>query len=62
MAVRMKTGGIARTRSGRESHRSAKRHRDSLADLVLQYDLEASALLALRQAADAYRKLRPEAA
>jgi hypothetical protein len=34
---------------------------DALADLVVQYDLEASALLALRQAADAYRKLRPEA-
>ena len=32
-----------------------------LADLVLQYDLEASALLALRQAADAYRKTRPQA-
>jgi hypothetical protein len=34
---------------------------DGLADLVLQYDLEASALLALRQAADAYRRTRPQA-
>jgi hypothetical protein len=32
-----------------------------LADLVMQYDLEASALLALRHAAEAYRKIRPEA-
>jgi hypothetical protein len=41
--------------------RSGKHDSEALADLVLQYDLEASALLALRQAADAYRKVRPEA-
>jgi hypothetical protein len=46
----------------RASSRASKRTPDALADLVLQYDLEASALLALRQAADAYRKVRPEAA
>ena len=32
-----------------------------LASLAVEYDLEASALLALQQAVDAYRKLRPEA-
>jgi len=40
---------------------AAKRSRDDFGDLVLQYDLEASALLALRHAADAYRKTRPQA-
>jgi hypothetical protein len=40
---------------------AAKHGREGLGDLVLQYDLEASALLALRQAADAYRKTRPQA-
>ncbi len=39
----------------------AKHDPEALADLIVQYDLEASALLALRQAADAYRKVRPEA-
>jgi hypothetical protein len=39
----------------------AKHDPEALADLVVQYDLEASALLALQQAADAYRKVRPEA-
>ena len=43
------------------ARQSAKHDSEALADLVLQYDLEASALLALRQAADAYRKVRPEA-
>jgi hypothetical protein len=43
------------------SRRSTKHDPETLADLVVQYDLEASALLALRQAADAYRKVRPEA-
>jgi hypothetical protein len=38
-----------------------KRGPDGLGDLVLQFDLEASALLALRQAADAYQKTRPQA-
>ncbi|MDF2775367.1 MAG: hypothetical protein K0S86_4867 [Geminicoccaceae bacterium] len=32
-----------------------------LASLGVEYELEASALLALQQAVDAYRKLRPEA-
>jgi hypothetical protein len=45
----------------RPAGRSGKHDSEALADLVLQYDLEASALLALRQAADAYRKVRPEA-
>jgi hypothetical protein len=40
---------------------AARRGPNELGDLVLQYDLEASALLALRQAADAYRKTRPQA-
>ena len=43
------------------SRRSTKHDPGALADLVVQYDLEASALLALRHAADAYRKVRPEA-
>ena len=34
---------------------------DALGSLTLHYDLEASALLALRQAVDVYRKVRPEA-
>jgi hypothetical protein len=45
----------------RSGPRSARHDPDALADLMVQYDLEASALLALRQAADAYRKVRPEA-
>jgi hypothetical protein len=56
--------GRRQTCCERQSRRSneARRHRpDELGDLVLQYDLEASAVLALRQAADAYRKTRPEA-
>jgi hypothetical protein len=32
-----------------------------LAELALAFDLEASALLALRMAADSYRAARPEA-
>ena len=44
-----------------ETDFTPKPSRDGLGDLVLQYDLEASALLALRQAADAYRKTRPQA-
>ena len=46
----------------RATRRSSRRTPDALGDLVLQYDLEASALLALRHAADAYRNIRPEAA
>jgi hypothetical protein len=41
--------------------RTSKHTPAALTDLMLQYDLEASAVLALRQAADAYRKVRPEA-
>lgn len=33
---------------------------DDLADIVLEYDLEASAVLALRHAAEAYRRTRPD--
>jgi hypothetical protein len=48
--------------SNEQSSRGSTKHDpDALADLVLEYDLQASALLALRQAADAYRKVRPEA-
>jgi hypothetical protein len=50
-----------RMSGGRPAGRNGKHDSGALADLVLQYDLEASALLALRHAADAYRKLRPEA-
>ncbi len=53
--------GRRQTCGERASRRTGKRRPDALADLVLQYDLEASALLALRHAADAYRKVRPEA-
>jgi hypothetical protein len=55
--------GRRQTCCERHSQRTkgVKRNPDGLADLVLQYDLEASALLALRQAADAYRKTRPQA-
>jgi hypothetical protein len=53
--------GRRQTCCERASRRSSKRTRDALAELVLQYDLEASALLALRHAADAYRKVRPDA-
>lgn len=53
-------------RRHRESDRLARRlatTRDpaSLATLSMDYELEASALLALRQALDAYRKVRPHA-
>jgi hypothetical protein len=41
--------------------RSTKHDPAALAELLVLYDLEASAVLALRQAADAYRKVRPEA-
>jgi len=34
---------------------------NKLTSLEVEYELEASALLALQQAVDAYRKLRPEA-
>lgn len=47
--------------AGDGPRRSTKHDPEVLGDLVLQYDLEASSLLALRHAADAYRKIRPEA-
>ena len=56
-ATSSKNGAKGGTRAA-----AAKRGPDGLGDLVLQYDLEASALLALRQAADAYQKTRPQAA
>ena len=49
-------------RQAQRKNASRKRNRDELGDLVLQYDLEASALLALRHAADAYRKTRAQTA
>jgi hypothetical protein len=50
-----------RQMSDGSARRSTKHDPGALADLVMQYDLEASALLALRHAAEAYRKIRPEA-
>jgi hypothetical protein len=50
-----------RQTSGDSARRSTKHDPEALGDLLVDYDLEASALLALRQAADAYRKVRPEA-
>jgi hypothetical protein len=47
----------ARGMGERGDHSSAR-----LAELALDYDLEASALLLLRQATDAYRKARPAVA
>jgi hypothetical protein len=53
--ARRQTGGRG------SAPRPGKHDSGALGDLVLEYDLAASALLALRQAADAYRKVRPEA-
>ena len=39
---------------------SARHDAEQLGSMQLEYELEASALLALRHAADAYRKTRPE--
>jgi hypothetical protein len=39
---------------------SARHSPEQLATMQMEYELEASALLALRHAADAYRKTRPE--
>jgi hypothetical protein len=41
---------------------SAKHDAEQFTSMQMEYELEASALLALRQAADAYRKTRPELA
>lgn len=42
------------------SKRVGRQTRNRLAELTLSFDLEASALLALRMAADTYRTARPE--
>lgn len=42
------------------SHQIAQRDEHTLGDLHFEYELEASALLSLRQASGAYQKLRPE--
>ena len=48
--------------SDRAARRPATKHAPAaLAQLNMEYELEASALLALRQAMDAYRKVRPTA-
>jgi hypothetical protein len=39
---------------------SLKHDAGQLASMQMEYELEASALLALRHAAEAYRKTRPE--
>jgi hypothetical protein len=41
---------------------SAKHSAEQLTSMQMEYELEASALLALRQAAEAYRRTRPELA
>jgi hypothetical protein len=43
------------------STKLSKHSSDKLGELAMEYELEASSLLALRQAIAAYRKLRPEA-
>lgn len=43
------------------SSRPGKHSSDKLGELTMEYDLEASALLAMRNAITAYRKLRPDA-
>jgi hypothetical protein len=40
--------------------RSGKHSPEQLAGLQMEYELEASALLAMRHAAEAYRKTRPD--
>jgi hypothetical protein len=44
----------------RASRQIAQRDADTLGDLQMEYELEASALLGLKQAMAAYQKLRPE--
>jgi hypothetical protein len=52
-----------RTRTSARAGRSMgdQGERARLTELALDYDLEASALLLLKQAAEAYRKVRPQA-
>ncbi|AMW06050.1 hypothetical protein GEMMAAP_17185 [Gemmatimonas phototrophica] len=45
----------------RASRQIAQRDADTLGDLQMEYELEASALLGLKQATATYQKLRPEA-
>ena len=42
------------------SRQIAQRDADTLGDLQMEYELEASALLGLKQATSTYQKLRPE--
>ncbi len=49
-------------RAGRGIGERGDRSSARLAELALDYDLEASALLLLKQATDAYRRARPDAA
>lgn len=49
-------------RAGRGIGERGDRSSARLAELALDYDLEASALLQLKQATDAYRRARPDAA
>jgi hypothetical protein len=53
-----------RQRTTSRATRGVGEHRDPsrLAELALDYDLEASALLLLKQATEAYRKARPQVA
>jgi hypothetical protein len=44
----------------RASQQIAQRDADTLGDLQMEYELEASALLGLKQATATYQKLRPE--
>jgi len=53
---------VRRNNCGNAATRELKQHdRERLGALHAEYELEASALLALRQAADAYRQSRPDA-
>jgi len=53
---------VRRNSCGNAASREFKQHdREALGALHAEYELEASALLALRQAADAYRQSRPDA-
>lgn len=53
--------GRRHTAGDASSAKLAKHASDKLGELTLEYELEASALLAMRSALSAYKKLRPEA-
>ena len=55
-------GRRARTSARAGRHMGDQGDRARLAELTVDYDLEASALLLLKQAADAYRRARPASA